>query len=79
MKKPWKSPIREAERPCAILSLHLPEGEGRVFLINFIYLCILLFFIFVYNNTLFHIYIQRKSYKNCRKVEKKVAKFQFPQ
>ena len=31
-----------------------------------IYLCI-----FLYNNILFHIYIQRKSYKNCRKLEKK--------
>ena len=35
------------------------------------------FFLYIYNNTLFHIYTQRKNYKNCRKLEKKVAKLQL--
>ena len=34
-------------------------------------------FFYMYNNTLFHIYTQRKNYKNCRKLEKKVAKLQL--
>ena len=32
------------------------------------------FFLYIYNNTLFHIYTQRKNYKNCRKLEKKGSK-----
>ena len=32
------------------------------------------FYIILYNNTLFHIYTQRKNYKNCRKLEKKGSK-----
>ena len=31
-------------------------------------------FFYTYNNTLFHIYTQRKNYKNCRKLEKKGSK-----
>ena len=31
----------------------------------------LYFTLFLYNNPLFHIYIQRKNSKNCRKLEKK--------
>ena len=31
-------------------------------------------FFYIYNNTLFHIYTQRKNYKNCRKLEKKGSK-----
>ena len=41
-------------------------------------LLLIKFFIFLfYSNTLFHVYKQRKNYKNCRKLEKKVPKFQF--
>ena len=29
---------------------------------------------FFYKNTLFHIYLQRKNYKNCKKLEKKSTK-----
>ena len=36
-------------------------------------LIIIIIIIILYNNTLFHIYIQRKNYKNCRKLEKEVA------
>ena len=38
---------------------------------------ICMFFFFFYKNPLFPIYTQRKNYKNCRKLEKKVAKLQF--
>ena len=31
-------------------------------------------FFYIYNNTLFHIYTQRKNYKTCRKLEKKGSK-----
>ena len=31
-------------------------------------------FFYIYNNTLFHIYTQRKNYKNCRKLDKKGSK-----
>ena len=34
-------------------------------------------FFFILNNPLFHINIQSKNYKNCSKLENKVAKLQF--
>ena len=35
-------------------------------------LLLIKFFLFLfYSNTLFHVYKQRKNYKNCRKLEKK--------
>ena len=36
--------------------------------------CVSFYLFILYNNTLSHIYTQRKNYKNCRKLEKKVAK-----
>ena len=44
--------------------------KSPVFCVRFFYL----FNFILHNNTLFHIYTQRKNYKNCRKLETKVAK-----
>ena len=57
-----------------IRSIQNPDVfKNKIKTLLLLFVCLLVCF-FTNNNTLFHIYIQRKNYKNCRKLEKKSSK-----
>ena len=57
-----------------IRSIQNPDVfKNKIKTLLLLFVCLLVCF-FTNNNTLFHIYIQRKNYKSCRKLEKKSSK-----
>ena len=57
-----------------IRSIQNPDVfKNKIETLLLLFVCLLVCF-FTNNNTLFHIYIQRKNYKSCRKLEKKSSK-----